>query len=166
MQELDMPLIICGDGNFKQKAESLTTELGLENKVIFKGMLTPVELRQYSQSACVGITLFEKSSYNNYLSLANRFFDYIQAGTPQLCVNYPTYKEINDKWQVACMIDNPSVDEIVNGLKKLTNNEAYWQYLHENCVLAGAVLNWEEESKKLIEFYQGIFGKASSYHHS
>ena len=38
--------------------------------------------------------------------MPNKFFDYIHAGVPQLCVNYPVYREINDQYTVAVMIDD------------------------------------------------------------
>jgi glycosyltransferase involved in cell wall biosynthesis len=92
MQWVKAPLIICGVGNFLQQTKKLVNELQLQEKVIFKGTLLPASLREITNKAYIGITLFEKSGLSNYYSLANRFFDYIHSGVPQLCVNYPVYK--------------------------------------------------------------------------
>lgn len=158
LQWVNAPLIICGDGNFMQQAKELVKKYKLEEKVIFKGMLPPDELRQYTAKAMIGITLFEKGAKSNYYSLANRFFDYIQAGTPQLCVDYPVYRELNNLYNIAVLIEDLSSEHIASQLNKLLNDENYWQSIHQHCISAAKDLNWQKEEIKLISFYKKVFG--------
>jgi hypothetical protein len=37
-------------------------------------------------------------------------------------------------------------------------DETQWRQLHNNCLKAATILNWQEEEKKLIAFYKNIFG--------
>src|SRR5690606_32225449 len=126
-------------------------------KVIFKGAVAPDELKAVTSGAKIGFTLFEKDSDNNYYSLANRFFDYMHSGVPQVCVNYPVYKEINDRYQVAYMINDTSPESISHAVNLLLNDPVYWNLLHNNCSRAARELNWQEESKKLVNYYTDIF---------
>jgi glycosyltransferase involved in cell wall biosynthesis len=158
MQLVDATLVICGDGNFMQQAKNLVVQYQLQDKIIFKGMLPPEELRIITNKAYIGITLFEKAALSNYYSLANRFFDYMHAGVPQLCVNYPVYKEINNLREIAVLIDELSVQAIATALNKLLTNTAHWQQLQDNCRLSARELNWQNEEKKLITFYKQLFG--------
>ncbi|MCP9751376.1 glycosyltransferase [Ferruginibacter sp. HRS2-29] len=158
MRMVSGTLIVCGDGNFMEQAKLLAKEHQVEDKVIFKGMIAPAELKDFTNKAYIGITIFENKGLSNYFSLANRFFDYIQAGTPQLCVDYPVYREINDQYKVAVLINNLSPVSIAARLNELLNDDAAWQLLHNNCLEAAKVLNWENEEKKLIAFYNNIFG--------
>ena len=158
MRWVNVPLIICGNGNYMQQAKKLVQDEHLENKIIFKGMLSPAELRLMTNKAYIGITLFEKLSLSNYYSLANRFFDYIQSATPQLCVNYPVYKEINNLYNIAVLIDDLSPANIAAVLNELLNDEQKWQELQHNCNIAAKELNWQNEEIKLIAFYKNIFG--------
>lgn len=158
MKHVDAKLIICGDGNFMQQARSLVANHVLEDKVIFKGMVDPVQLKDYTARAYIGITLFEKDSRSNYFSLANRFFDYIHAATPQLCVDYPVYHEINEKYNIAVLIDELSPQNIATQLNMLLHDENKWESLKQHCIEASKTLNWQEEEKKLIAFYKNIFG--------
>ena len=87
MRQVNARLFIAGDGNFMQQAKQLTKEYGLEQKIIFLGKIEPVRLAELTRSAWAGIALVENKGKNNYFSLANRFFDYIQAGLPQLCAD-------------------------------------------------------------------------------
>jgi glycosyltransferase involved in cell wall biosynthesis len=156
MQQAPARLIICGDGNFMQPAKELVKQYALENKVIFTGKLPPAELRQYTLNAWAGVTLFEKNGLSNYYSLANRFFDYLHAGLPQLCVDYPEYKHINNQYPIAVLIDNTAPETIAGGLHTLLSDEKLYTTLQQNCLQARVALNWQEEEKKLIAFYQNF----------
>ena len=156
MKNVDAKLIICGDGNFMLQARALVEQHGLSGKVIFKGMLSPAELLPYTLHATIGITLFENSGKSNYYSLANRFFDYMQSGIPQLCMNYPCYAEINDHFRIAVLIDNADPATISAALNNLLTNAVLYQELQSECIKARAVYNWQEEEKRLTGFYKQI----------
>ncbi len=159
IKEVDCKLIICGDGNFMQQAQQLVKENNLQDKIIFKGKIKPDELRTVTQQAYIGITLFDDKGLSNYYSLANRFFDYLHAGIPQLCVNYPVYKEINDKRQIAILVDDISAKNLALQLNNLLDNEVVYKELQQNCLKAREELNWQQEEKKLIAFYDRIFNR-------
>jgi glycosyltransferase involved in cell wall biosynthesis len=156
MQWVDMPLHIYGDGNFLQQAKELTAKYSLQDKVLFKGKLEPPALQQVTPTAAIGITLFNNTARSNYYSLANRFFDYMQAGVPQLCVAYPAYKEINNLYEIAVLIDDLSAENIAAQLNTLINSPETRRRLSANCMLARQVLSWQEEEKKLLAFYNKI----------
>jgi glycosyltransferase involved in cell wall biosynthesis len=154
MRWVDLPLHVYGDGNFLQQAKALVLDLHLEEKVIFKGKVSPKELVNITPRARAGVTLFENNGLSNYYSLANRFFDFIQAGIPQLCVGYPAYEEINSKWEVALLVTDLSPENLARELNNLCRNEVLIQRLRQNCREAATILHWEEEEKKLLEFYR------------
>jgi glycosyltransferase involved in cell wall biosynthesis len=93
---------------------------------------------------------------SNYFSLANRFFDYMHAGIPQLAMDYPAYREINNLYPIAVLIDNPDTRSIVGALNSLLNNMDLYNTLQDNCRKAAGHFNWQEEEKKLIGLYQKI----------
>ena len=76
------------------------------------GYVIPHELKQITPTAYIAVTLFEQTGLNQYYSLSNRFFDYIMAAVPQVCVDYPEYKTINDKYNIALMIDDTKEETI------------------------------------------------------
>jgi len=156
MQWVKAPLHIYGDGNFMDQVKALIRENGLEHKVILKGKLQPEELPRITETAFIGITLFENTGLSNYFSLSNRFFDYIQAGLPQLCSDYPAYREIIDLYDIAVPITDHSPVNIAHELNNLLENEVLYNRLQENCLAAAKNLNWENEEKALLSFYQKI----------
>lgn len=156
-QWIDCPLWIYGDGNFMDEAKALIEECGLQNKVLMKGKAMPAALSSITASAVMGITLFENNGLSNYYSLANRFFDYIHAGIPQLCVDYPAYREINKEYNVAVLIDDLSSASIAQKINTLLKDEPGQQAMRQNCQRARLQLNWQAEEKKLVAFYAKLF---------
>jgi glycosyltransferase involved in cell wall biosynthesis len=156
MREVNAKLLICGEGNFFEQTRSLIREYKVENRVHLRGYVAPDELKSITPTARIAVMLFEATGMNQYHSLSNRFFDYIMAGVPQVCVNYPEYKAINDLYDIALMIDDTKVPTIAEALNKLLSDDALHKQLHENCLLARQELNWSSEEKKLIEFYQQL----------
>ena len=156
MQCIDRKLIICGDGNFMNQARSLVIKHHLEDKIIFKGMIPPSQLKEISNKAHIGINLCESNALSTYYSLANKFFDYIQSATPQICVNFPAYKELNNEYKVGLLIDDITPEGIAKSINHLLDHPTEWNLLHENCKRASLLLNWQAEEKKLIHFYQKI----------
>jgi glycosyltransferase involved in cell wall biosynthesis len=157
MQHVPAPLVICGDGNFMLQARALVRQFGLEAKIHFLGMVPPAELPAITRAAWAGITLFDRRGISNYFSLANRFFDYMHAAIPQLTVNYPAYREINNSGPVAVCIDEPGIGEIVEALNRLLDNTGLHRSLVDNCKQARLRYNWQEEEQLLIRLYQEIF---------
>jgi glycosyltransferase involved in cell wall biosynthesis len=157
MQEVNATLIVCGAGNFYTQAQALVKELELEEKVIFKGYVPPAELVSYTFNAWVGITLFENTSLSNRLSLANRFFDYMHNGIPQLCNNYPEYQRINAQFEVASLVDELTPQRIATALNRMLDDEAYYTRLQQNCLAARERYCWQEEEKSLLAIYQKLF---------
>lgn len=158
-KDISCKLVICGDGNFIQQAKKLVSDNNLHDKVIFKGKVKPAQLVTITQQAYIGITLFDDKGLSNYYSLANRFFDYIHAGIPQLCVDFPVYREINKELPVAVLIDNSDSKNIAGQLNNLLVNEVLYNQLQQNCLKLRQTLNWQQEEIKLIEFYKDIFNR-------
>ncbi len=158
MKQVSCQLHIYGDGNFMQHAQQLVANNNLQHKVFFKGKTEPNKLWHVTQNAAIGITIFENNGLSNYFSLGNRFFDYMQAGVPQLCVDYPVYKEINDKWHFALLTDDISEQKLAFMLNSLLTDETLYKTLQQNCLIARQQLNWQQEEKILIQFYKDLLG--------
>ncbi|CAN5157929.1 glycosyltransferase [soil metagenome] len=158
-KEIEAVLWVIGVGNFYMQAKALVKKYQLEDKVHFKGTVQPEDLPSITRQAKIGVTLFDSIGLSNYYSLANRFFDYVEAGTPQLCINYPAYAEVNRKYEVALLIDDLSPENIAKKLNQLLQDQQLYERLQKNCMNAREELNWENEQEKVIGFYDQIFNR-------
>jgi glycosyltransferase involved in cell wall biosynthesis len=159
MKDIDAPLWVCGSGNFMDEMKAVVEKNKLSSKIIFFGMLAPAELRKRTAQSHIAINPFERTGLNQYLSLSNKFFDYIHAGVPQVTMNYPEYKRINDQYKVAELIDDLEPSTISKAINKLIGNKDLYFQLKQNCELARKELNWQKEKEKLVDFYKGIFNE-------
>lgn len=157
MQWVNNRLVICGDGNFMPQLKKLISDYKLDDKVELTGMLPPDKLNEFSQKAYIGIAVPEKEGLNQYLALPNKLFDYIHAGLPQITVNYPEYQKINNQFEIAVLLDDISPKRIAEAINNLLADDVLYKRLKENCLKAREVLNWQQEEKNLIHFYQSFF---------
>jgi glycosyltransferase involved in cell wall biosynthesis len=156
MKHVDARLVVCGEGNFFEQAKELARQHGVEDKVCFEGYVPPEKLGAYTLQAYVGLTLFEDTSLSNKLSLANRFFDYMHHGVPQLCMAYPEYVRVNAGYEIACLIPDSRPETIAHALNKLLTDDEYYTRLQQNCLKAREVYCWQEQAKTLIETYKKL----------
>ncbi|MGN6604139.1 MAG: glycosyltransferase [Ginsengibacter sp.] len=156
MQNVDTQLIICGEGNFLEKAKELVEQNGVGEKVIFMGSVLPSELERITNEAYIGLNLVEAVGKSQILSLANKFFDYIHHAIPQVAMNLPEYKKINDQFEIAILIDELTDSSVSNALNELLRNKELYDRLRENCLKAREIYNWQNEEQKLIDFYKRL----------
>lgn len=156
MKEVNGKLVIVGKGNFFEQTKQLIEGNKLGGKIELKGFVAPDELKQLTPQAKFGLTLFEDTGLNQYYSLSNRFFDYIMAGIPQVCVGYPEYEAINNEHEVALLVDDTKEETLVVALNKLLNDGVLYERLQQNCLKAREVLNWNGEEKKLVKYWEEI----------
>jgi glycosyltransferase involved in cell wall biosynthesis len=156
MKSVTVPLVIAGNGNFFEQAKQLAVQNKVEDKIIFLGYVKPADLTQITPTAIAGITIFENTGLNQYYSLANRYFDYIQAGIPQLCVNYPEYAALNKQHETALLIDDLSPASIAASLNKLMVDDVLHNRLTQNCTAAAEAFCWEREAEKLVAYWNTV----------
>lgn len=157
MLDIDAMLWVCGDGNFMDEMKRAATGFNVSEKIILWGMLSPTELKTKTAEAYIAINPFEKNGLNQYLSLSNKFFDYIHSLVPQITMNYPEYKNINDEYEVALLIDDLEPKTISKAVNRLLSDASLYKKIMDNCIQAGKALNWQQEEKKLLAFYQNLF---------
>lgn len=158
MRSVDAKLIICGEGNFFEEANALVDRFQLHEKILFKGYVPPEQLRSYTRDAYIGITLFTNEGKSNYLSLANRFFDYMHAGVPQLAMDYPEYRLVNTEFEIATLLPDTAEQTIARALNDLLQDTAKHARLKANCNRAREVYCWQQQEITLINTYKQLLG--------
>ena len=71
-------------------------------------------------------------------------------------MNFPEYQSIVSEYEIGLLIDDLSPANLLPALKQLLNDEQLYQRLVNNCKTAKLEYTWENESQKLINFYQAI----------
>ncbi|UOG73162.1 glycosyltransferase [Hymenobacter tibetensis] len=155
-------LVLCGEGDLSEELRARAAALGLleSGKVEFRGFVLPDALRDVTRHASVGVMLLENQGLSYYYSLANKFFDYLHAGVPQVVIDFPEYRALNERYDVAEMVTNLAPATLATALNRLLRDEpARYQQLAENCRRARHELNWQHEEQQLLALYATLLGK-------
>lgn len=139
--------VIAGKGDLFDKIEHKIYNENISN-VELLGYVKPSKLKEITKNAWIGLNLLENFSLNYYYSLANKFFDYVQAGLPSINMNFPVYARLNKEYEVSLLLDTLRVVDIVDAIYKLQDDSLY-NKLQDNCKKARSVWVWEKEETKL-----------------
>lgn len=158
MKNLPLTLNIYGDGNFMLQLQKRISENNMAGRMVINGAVLPEDLDMATETSDIGLNLVENNGKNQFHSLANKFFDMIMHGLPQVTMDFPEYRAINKQFEVAVLIAECTPEAIELGVRKLMQNQELYTRLSNNCIRAAKVLNWETEQIKLISFYERFLG--------
>lgn len=144
---------LAGEGDLSEELRQLAKDLQVESKVHFLGYLTPKELRSVTQQASIGLNLLENRGLSYYYSLANKAFDYVQAGVPSIQMNFPEYRALQEEYRVFYLINRLEVEVLVQAIEHLLGDNVLYLALQENCKIAAVEWCWEREKENLIAIY-------------
>ncbi len=148
-------LWLAGEGDLSEALRKRARELGLnEDKVCFLGFVKPAELQAITDQAWLGLNLLENKGLSYYYSLANKFFDCVQARVPLLSMDFPEYRALNTQHEVAVLLPEATPDAIVAAVQHLLNNPVLYRYLRENEDRAAEEWVWEKEKAVLLRVWK------------
>jgi glycosyltransferase involved in cell wall biosynthesis len=142
-------LLIIGSGDVFPVLTKIVKDLKLQNKVIFKAKMPFSELRQYTMNSDLGMAIDKDTNLNYHFSLPNKLFDYIHSGIPTLSSGLIELKQIIDKYDIGYYIQNHEPKHIANVITEIFADEARYNIVKTNTLLAKQELCWENEEKVL-----------------
>ncbi len=151
-----LELWLAGEGDLKETLKDLAKKNDLSGQVRFLGNILPSQLNDLTTGAWLGINLLENLGKSYYLSLANKFFDYIHSGIPQICIDFPEYRLLNRTYHIALLVPDIEINTIRSAIDQLQWDEEMYRRLKFNTFIAAQDLNWEQEEKTLIDIYTSI----------
>jgi len=150
-------LWLAGEGDLSDHLRDQVRREKLEAKVKFLGFVLPGDLPALTDRATIGLNLLQNRGLNYYFSLANKTFDYIQAGIPALNPAFPEYIRLQKEFDCLILVEGLSPGPIASLLTSLLEDAARREIIRKKCRKAAAELCWEKEEQKLIGLYDAIF---------
>ncbi len=137
------------------------TEKELENRITnnpknvkYLGIVEANEVFSYIKKADIGIITFLPVP-NHLETLATKPFEYMACGKPIIMSDFRYWRDTFKK--SALYVDPIKPDEIKETILKLINDRELMNKMGQlNKILAYNKYNWEKESKKLVELYEGF----------
>jgi glycosyltransferase involved in cell wall biosynthesis len=149
-------LYVAGEGDLSEQLRALVRDKGLESRVKFLGYLLPEDLQKWLKVASLGLNLLEHKGLSYFYSLANKTFDYIQAELPAVHMAFPEYQALQDQWNCFYLQNSLEPEDLANSIRGIMNDMDLYEEKQAHCRKAKVSLNWEMESKALIQIYDAL----------
>ena len=150
-------LLIVGGGDVIPIAKQMVKNLELENKVHFYGKRPYNELMKFTAYANCGLAIDKATNKNHQFALPNKVFDYIQAGTPIICMDLIEIKSLVVKYDIGIVIKEVVPSEIATAIRTLQQNQPLLNSYQANCKKAAKIEHWGNEKSKLEELIYSIY---------
>jgi glycosyltransferase involved in cell wall biosynthesis len=119
------------------------------------GVVTLEQMYNYMRQADIGIVAFLPRPYNVHC-LPNKPFEYMACSLPVIMSSFESWQEVFDDCAVFCDSENPAdIAEKINYV--LSNPEKSKELANRGRERVFGEYNWENESKKLVQLYRGLF---------
>lgn len=152
----DWNLVIVGTEH-KVVSENLKEELK-DKRIDFRGRVEYDEVVKLMNESSVGVVLNQEiHDYQN--SLPNKLFEYMAAGLPILCSDFPHWNKLMKETNAGLSCKSDDLKAISENIKTLLSNKIQ----SEKMSIGGKkaveeYLNWETEAESLFEFYNKLIG--------
>lgn len=141
---------LAGTGDKVDVLKKLAGQLGVADRVEFCGMLTGDRLHERASAAYLGYNVLEVMGKSYYLSLSNKFFDYVQAGLPSVSSPFPVYKAYLQQHRVGLYFEGTSANHLANYVRALEKDPVRYADMVNACRKAAELWHWGHESKRLV----------------
>lgn len=152
---------LAGEGDLSRVLRERAKELKLGARVRFLGFVSPEELRELTPKAWLGYNLLENIGLSYYYSLANKTFDYYQAGVPALHPDFPEYRNLAKQYGGMVLLPRLSAAAIMAAIHSLGADPVRYEGLRAACLTARAELVWETDAVRLRAIYADLFSSSS-----
>ena len=137
--------------NLRRRAD----DLGVADRVRLTAPVPIADVVRYAAAGDVGIIPFLNTSLNNFHGLPNKVFEYIAAGIPVVASDFPQLRAVIERYDVGRTFDPGRPGALTAAIRAVLGDADGLARWRANAAAAAAELNWEVESRRLLEIVDG-----------
>ncbi|GHO82735.1 glycosyltransferase [Dictyobacter formicarum] len=155
-------IIMMGQGAIQSDIERLILREDVSDRVKIIPPVPYTELLTWTASADIGLVVYSPSTTstitpNIQMCLPNKLFEYLMAGLPVLASSLDAVADIIRTYDVGLIISSLEPEEIGRAINEMLADHQALARMRANALTATRYdLNWESESRQLIDFYDAI----------
>jgi glycosyltransferase involved in cell wall biosynthesis len=132
------------------------------SRVIYYGQLKREELQKLYNLSFAGLVPFLPLP-NHIEAQPNKFFEYMAAGLPVLCSDFPLWRSIVEKENIGLCFNPKNPEAIGQNIQKLYDSKNLVEEMGKNGIsLIQNKYNWAVEKEKLFKFYGELLKSSGS----
>ena len=158
MSQIKGKLLLAGplNNSYRRELEKIDTW----DKVECLGYLDREGVAQLYKNSDVGLCIL-KNTPNIYYSLPIKLFEYMEAGLPIVCSDFPVWREIVEGNRCGIVVPYNNMEEAVNAVQYIITHPKDALQMGKNGKKAiREKYNWQTEEKKLLRVYDYISHKS------
>ncbi len=153
----DVGCVIVGSGTELPNLQRMANERGLNDHITFTGFLSGAPLLSALSSFDVGVIPDPKNTYNDKISM-NKAFEYMTLGIPFVQFDLMEGRKIAG--DAALYASDNSAFDLARQINRLIDEpQLHDQLAVEGKARAAALLNWDDEAKRLIGAYETVLAQ-------
>ena len=151
-------LVLAGPGNetYRASLEALALQNGVRDRVRFLGLVSQDALVSTIAQGDIGFCLIKNYCLSYYLSLPNKFFEYLHAGLPIVASDFPEMRLLVDRYDVGVTCDPADPSAIAKAVADLLGRPEDLERMRANARRATGEVNWENERRVLLDLYRRL----------
>ena len=150
LNDTSITLTLAGNCTNLVKNQFLKLAGDFSNNIDFCGVITPKELPRLAARFHVGLALEPARDINNDIALSNKIFTFLLAGNAIIFSETNAQKKFNYEYKAGISFPIGDREELEKCILYFKNKLILNNQRVRNFTTAHEVLNWENESKKLL----------------
>jgi glycosyltransferase involved in cell wall biosynthesis len=146
----DLKLLIVGRGSELDKWKRLSKKLGIENDVIFTGLVPYEEVPEYIASFDVAVSIFSKSSIGNSMSYPLKVMEYMSMEKVSIVDNLPGITLIKNM-ENGILFEPEDTKSLGNAIRMILDDKNLKRKIEINARKTAVNYDWNALSDKLEE---------------
>ena len=153
----DCAVVMMGPGlpSYIDELRRRADDLGVVDRVRVTPAVPIADVVRYAAAADVGVIPFLNTSLNNFHGLPNKVFEYIAAGIPVVASDFPQLQAVIDRYDVGRTFDPGRPGALGAAIGTVLGDADGLARWRANAAAAAEELNWEVESRRLLEIVDG-----------
>jgi len=125
-------LVLAGDGPLKSKLKAMSIDLGIKNKVEFKGFLSPEKIKVEYLDADLFCHPSRKTGDGDREGIPNSILEAMSYGLPVISTNHSGIPEVISDFKTGVLIENDNYDFLADEVINLSKNNSLYQEISQN----------------------------------
>jgi glycosyltransferase involved in cell wall biosynthesis len=112
-------LVLLGEGPLEPRLRTMAASEGLAGRVLLHPSVPGKELHAWTRDATIGLYAVEGGHLSKRLSLANKFFEYVQAGLALIVTDMPEMRKLVDRYGLGETVPPADAPELARRIDAL-----------------------------------------------
>ncbi len=134
---------------------ALAKKVGVSKRLHLLPPVKSADVVNAAHGSDLGVWTLPNLSKNFYFALPNKIFEYLAAGLPLVCANFPEARAIIERYEVGAVFDPYDPRSIAKALEQFSD-PAFYKKCKQNVAPALVDLKANEEWDKLVHLYNKL----------